>query len=65
MGYALVMVLSWLIDQVLRRKAALVPVGAEAPDFTVRDHTGELVSRKGLLGRRYVLWFFPKASTPG
>ena len=63
--YSLLMVLRWILDQVLGRKAALLAVGAEAPEFEVQDHLGETVAKRGLLGRRYVLWFFPKAGTPG
>lgn len=55
----------WLVDQVLRRKAPLLAVGDPAPPFTVRDHLGEEVSLEGLDGKRFVLWFYPKAGTPG
>ncbi len=37
----------------------------QAPDFQVGDHRGETVSSKELAGARYVLWFYPKADTPG
>ena len=36
-----------------------------APDFTVKDHQGRTVSLKELRGKTVVLWFFPKADTPG
>ncbi len=44
---------------------ALLPVGVAAPDFDVLDHTGRRVRLSEFRGRRVVLWFFPKASTPG
>lgn len=40
-------------------------VGNPAPDFTAIDHTGRQISIEGLRGRYVVLWFFPKADTPG
>jgi peroxiredoxin Q/BCP len=39
--------------------------GAAAPDFSVQDHLGRTVSLAGLRGKTVVLWFFPKADTPG
>ena len=39
--------------------------GNKAPDFTLLDSEGNSVSLKDLLGKKVVLWFFPKASTPG
>ena len=44
---------------------ALLPVGSEAPDFELDDHQGRRVRLRDLRGERVVLWFFPKASTPG
>ncbi|HET6380252.1 MAG TPA: thioredoxin-dependent thiol peroxidase [candidate division Zixibacteria bacterium] len=40
-------------------------VGDLAPDFSLPDDTGEIVSRDSLLGTRYVLYFYPKDDTPG
>jgi len=37
----------------------------KAPDFTLPDQNGDNVSLKNYSGRKVVLWFFPKASTPG
>jgi len=39
--------------------------GDVAPDFSVKDSAGNLVSLSGLKGKTVVLWFFPKADTPG
>lgn len=39
--------------------------GAAAPDFSVQDCEGRTVSLAGLRGQTVVLWFFPKADTPG
>jgi peroxiredoxin Q/BCP len=43
---------------------ALEP-GDEAPDFTLPDQHGDSVSLSGLRGQRVVLYFYPKADTPG
>jgi peroxiredoxin Q/BCP len=43
----------------------LLPVGSRAPDFRVTDHVGHVHSLADYRGRRVVLWFYPKASTPG
>ena len=43
---------------------ALQP-GDTAPDFTLPDHDGNPVSLAGLRGNTVVLYFYPKADTPG
>jgi len=40
-------------------------VGDQAPDFSLSADDGGLVSKDSLLGRRYVLYFYPKDDTPG
>jgi thioredoxin-dependent peroxiredoxin len=39
--------------------------GTDAPDFSVKDHNGNTVSLKDHKGKKIVLWFYPKADTPG
>jgi thioredoxin-dependent peroxiredoxin len=39
--------------------------GDIAPDFTLPDQHGEPVSLSGLRGKTVVLYFYPKADTPG
>jgi peroxiredoxin Q/BCP len=43
----------------------MLEVGDRAPDFSLPSHTGEEVSLKDFRGRTLVLYFFPKADTPG
>jgi peroxiredoxin Q/BCP len=43
----------------------MLPVGSVAPDFNVKDHRGQDVSLADLRGKTVVLWFYPKADTPG
>jgi thioredoxin-dependent peroxiredoxin len=46
------------------RRPMLKP-GDPAPEFELQDHLGRLVRLSGLRGKRVVLWFYPKADTPG
>ena len=39
--------------------------GEAAPDFTAVDHTGATVTLSALRGKTVVLWFYPRADTPG
>jgi thioredoxin-dependent peroxiredoxin len=39
--------------------------GDAAPDFRLAADDGTVVSRESQLGRRYVLYFYPKDDTPG
>jgi peroxiredoxin Q/BCP len=39
--------------------------GDTAPDFTLPDQEGNAVSLSGLRGKSVVLYFYPKADTPG
>ncbi|MCB1330688.1 MAG: thioredoxin-dependent thiol peroxidase [Maritimibacter sp.] len=43
----------------------LVQIGAKAPDFALPRDGGETVSLADFAGRPVVLFFYPKASTPG
>lgn len=39
--------------------------GDTAPDFTLLDQNGEEVSLSDFAGRKVLLYFYPRASTPG
>jgi Peroxiredoxin len=43
----------------------MLEIGQKAPDFTLQSDTGNEVSLKDFKGKRVVLYFYPKASTPG
>jgi peroxiredoxin Q/BCP len=47
------------------RGAKMLNVGDQAPDFDAVDHHGNRVKLSDLRGKRVVLWFYPKADTPG
>ena len=39
--------------------------GDAAPEFALPDHTGAIRRLSEFRGRNVVLWFYPKARTPG
>jgi len=43
----------------------MVSEGAAAPEFTLPDQHGEDVSLADLRGQTVVLYFYPRADTPG
>lgn len=43
----------------------MIPVGTKAPDFTLNDKNGNPVSLSDFAGKKVVLYFYPKDSTPG
>ena len=43
----------------------MIEVGQSAPDFELPDQNGEPVRLSDLRGQRLVLYFYPKADTPG
>ena len=51
--------------KMLRRRPTMLEVGEQAPDFTVQDHTGRTRKLSDYRGKNVVLWFYPKADTPG
>lgn len=44
---------------------AELKVGSKAPDFTTLTDSGEKLKLSALAGRKVVLYFYPKADTPG
>tara|TARA_B100000902_G_C27121167_1_gene818743 strand:- start:446 stop:580 length:135 start_codon:yes stop_codon:yes gene_type:complete len=43
----------------------LLNVGDKAPAFNLLNQDEKLISLKDLKGEKFILWFYPKASTPG
>jgi len=43
----------------------MLGIGEKAPDFTLEDQDGKSVSLTDFLGKKVLVWFYPKASTPG
>ena len=47
------------------RRRPMLAVGTAAPDFALPAHSGRTVRLAEQRGQRVVLWFYPKADTPG
>ena len=43
----------------------MLEAGMKAPDFTLNDKDGKAVSLSDFLGKKVVLYFYPKDNTPG
>ena len=43
----------------------MIEIGQNAPGFAVLDHRGNVVRLSDYLGTNIILWFYPKADTPG
>jgi len=43
----------------------MLEIGQKAPDFTLRDKNGKDVSLSDFIGKKVVLYFYPKDNTPG
>jgi len=43
----------------------MLKVGDQAPPFRLKSDAGKEVSLSDYLGKRVVLFFYPKANTPG
>ncbi len=39
--------------------------GSKAPNFSLEDQDGKIVNLTDFIGQKILLWFYPKASTPG
>src|SRR5262249_39160471 len=62
----LLVAISLLVGPASRLQAApLLKVGDPFPPWTLTDNAGKPVSSADLAGKTYLLWFYPKAMTPG
>lgn len=43
----------------------LIETGSAAPDFTLSNHDGAAVKLADYAGKFVLLWWYPRADTPG
>lgn len=43
----------------------MLKIGTKAPDFTLLDKDGNTVSLSDFVGKKVVIYFYPKDNTPG
>ena len=43
----------------------MLDVGTKAPNFTLKNQNGDIVALSDFLGKKVVLYFYPKDNTPG
>lgn len=53
------------LPQLERNDYNMLEAGMKAPDFTLCDKDGKEVSLSDFLGKKVVLYFYPKDNTPG
>lgn len=46
-------------------KNKMLETGTKAPDFTLQDKDGKNISLSDFLGKKVILYFYPKDNTPG
>ena len=58
-------ILRYVAKTITGQTGKLPEVGSMAPSFSTVDCNGKPVQLEDLRGKWVVLWFFPKADTPG
>ena len=53
------------VNATMVQGAGLLKVGDPFPTWSLVDHAGKKLSSADLAGKKYLLWFYPKAMTPG
>jgi peroxiredoxin Q/BCP len=43
----------------------MLDIGTQAPSFSLPNQDGDTLSLSHWSGKRVLLWFYPKADTPG
>jgi thioredoxin-dependent peroxiredoxin len=65
MTLARIVTFALALAQATALHAALLARGDAFPAWTLRDQSGASVSSRDFSGRTYLIWFYPKAQTPG
>ena len=54
-----------VFDRISGKEPKMLEKGSAAPEFEAPDQNGKTHKLSDYRGRKVVLWFFPKADTPG
>lgn len=57
--------LRFVVKNLMGGPKAMLKPGDKAPDFQAVDHQERPFKLSELRGKKVVLWFYPKADTPG
>lgn len=52
-------------NESLNKRIMMLNIGDKAPDFTLFNQAEESIALSDFKGQQVIIWFFPKASTPG
>jgi len=55
----------WLIAKIERWNKTMIAAGEQAPAFSFTNQDGATVSLDDFSGKYVLLWWYPKADTPG
>tara|TARA_B100000945_G_C19911874_1_gene381044 strand:- start:77 stop:295 length:219 start_codon:yes stop_codon:yes gene_type:complete len=61
----IIAVISFFIFTAFSSPSTKVVIGQKAPNFELYDQDGNLFSLDEYIGKKLVIYFFPKAFTPG
>ena len=61
----IMVVLSFFVLSGFGKPSTSVKIGEKAPIFELFDQNGELFSFKDYSGKKMIIYFFPRAFTPG
>ena len=62
---AIALILSFFILSAFGSKSTNIKIGQKAPMFELIDQDGRIFSLEQYKGKKMVIYFFPKADTPG
>ena len=60
-----IMNITSILHSIKKGEQEMLEIGMKAPDFMLQDKDGRTVSLSDFLGKRVVLYFYPKDNTPG
>ena len=61
----MILTLSIVLIAAVAQAGDVLQPGATFPSWELTDHTGAKVTSRSVAGKPYLLWFYPKAMTPG